>query len=84
MNRYQKTDDAIILLEIKAIVAKRPSYGYKRVTSMINRVRKKSGLKSYNKKRIYRIMDMNGLILKKSSGKRDHQKTGKIITLFQT
>jgi len=82
MNRYEKSDDASILVEIKKVVKKRPSYGYKRVTSMINRERKNLGLKTYNRKRIYRIMDINGLILKKSSAKRDHQKTGKIITLF--
>lgn len=82
MNRYKKSDDGAILLEIKKVIEKRPTYGYKRVTAMINRDRKSLGLKSYNRKRIYRIMDMNGLILKKSSVNRAHKKTGQIITLF--
>jgi len=82
MNRYQKSADDSILFEIKKVLKKRPSYGYKRVTAMINRERKALGLKTYNRKRVYRIMDMNGLILKRSSVKREHQKTGQIITLF--
>lgn len=82
MNRYIKSEDTAILFEIKKVIEKRPSYGYKRVTSMINRERKGLGLKIYNRKRIYRIMDMNGLIFKKSSTKREYQKTGRIITLF--
>lgn len=82
MNRYKKSDDDAILIEIKKVVEKRPSYGYKRVTAIINTDRRKLGLKAYNRKRIYRIMDMNGLILKKSNSARERQKTGKIITLF--
>ena len=82
MNRYKKSADDSILIEIKKVIERRPSYGYKRVTAIINTERRKEGLKTYNRKRIYRIMDMNGLIMKKSSVKREHQKTGKIITLF--
>ena len=82
MNRYIKSADDSILIEIKKVIEKRPSYGHKRVTAMINTERRKRGLETYNRKRIYRIMDMNELILKKSSVKREHQKTGKIITLF--
>lgn len=82
MNRYKKSSDDSILIEIKKVIKKRPSYGYKRVTAIINTERRKLNLKTYNRKRIYRIMDMNGLILKKSNVKREHEKTGKIITLF--
>jgi putative transposase len=82
MNRYKKSADDSILIEIKKVIERRPSYGYKRVTAIINTERRKEALKTYNRKRIYRIMDMNGLIMKKSSVKREHQKTGKIITLF--
>lgn len=82
MNRYKKSDDGDILLEIRKVIKQRPSYGYKRVTAMINKQRRTEGLKSYNRKRIYRIMDMNSLIFKKSKSIRDHEKTGKIITLF--
>ena len=43
----------MILKEIKEVVKVRPSYGYKRVTVLVNRARVLRGLKSLNKKRIY-------------------------------
>jgi len=81
MNRYKKEEDSKILDEIKSILKKRPTYGYKRVTAMINKKRKITTEMRVNKKRIYRVMDINGLLLKKEKVKRDHQKTGEIITL---
>lgn len=81
MKRYEKPQDAEILCEINDILKDRPTYGYKRITAMINRKRKKKGLDKLNKKRIYRIMDMNNLLLKKVSSRRDHESTGQIITL---
>ena len=48
---------------------------------MLNRERIKKGLEAYNKKRIYKVMDKNGLILKKRKFiHRDFKKTGEIIT----
>ena len=81
MKRYHKLDDDQVLSGVKKIIEARPSYGYKRVTAMLNKERRKEGLKTLNRKRIYRVMDMNGLIMKKGIPKRDHKKTGKIITL---
>lgn len=80
-NRYTKKEDEEVLEEIKAVIVMRPSYGYKRVTAMINKKRKKEEQDLYNKKRIYRVMDINGLLFKKTPSERDHKKTGKIITL---
>jgi putative transposase len=82
MKRYKKIEDKLLLEEIKKILAIRPSYGYKRVTAMINFERKKQLDKKINKKRVYRVMDMNGLILKKIPRLKREEKTGKIITLF--
>ena len=79
--RYTKRDDPLILEEIRAVLARRPTYGYKRVTAMINRVYESRGLKRLNKKRIYRIMDKGDLLFKKSK-KRRNLKTGKVITGF--
>lgn len=81
MNRYKKELDAEILVEIKIILKQRPSYGYKRVTAMINKKRRANGLSNLNKKRILRIMQINGLTLKGSVARTNHKKTGKIITL---
>ncbi len=81
MKRYKKKTDTIVLEEIKAILADRPSYGYKRVTALINRIRKANSLPVYSKKRVLRVMQINGLTLKHKNPRREHHKTGKIITL---
>ena len=79
--RYEKESDSEVLAEINVILKMRPSCGHKRVTAMINKKRKIEGLSRFNRKRIFRVMDINGLLLKKEVVLRDHQKTGKIITL---
>lgn len=81
MRRYKKKDDAYVLEQIQEVIKIRPSYGYKRVTAMINRKRRSLNLPIYNKKRIFRVMEINGLLFKKSPNLRDHKKTGEIITL---
>jgi putative transposase len=79
--RYLKSSDSEVLVEINIILKIRPSYGHKRVTAMINKKRKNLELPRFNRKRIYRVMELHGLLLKKEIVLRDHQKTGKIITL---
>ncbi|NBU22022.1 IS3 family transposase [bacterium] len=81
MKFYQKPQHDLVLSEIKEVLKQRPSYGYKRVTSLINRKRKENGLNPYNKKPILRVMLMYGLVLLKSMKSRDHQSTGKVMTL---
>jgi putative transposase len=78
---YTKQEDDGVLSEIKEQLALRPTYGYKRITAMINKKRRKNSLKPYNKKRILRIMQINGLVHPKSSVHRVHEGTGKIMTL---
>jgi putative transposase len=80
--RYKKTTDSDVLSQVKEVQEKRSTYGYKRVTAMINKSRQAKGLTKYNRKRIERIMSINGLLQVKESIERTHQKTGKIITLF--
>ena len=80
MGRYNKSADGSVLKEIKEVLKDRPSYGYKRVTVMLNRVRERMGLETLNKKRIYRVMDKNGLLLKKSGFITKEKRTGEIIT----
>lgn len=79
--RYKKESDSAVLVEINLIIEARPSYGHKRVTAMINKKRRREGLSKFNRKRIFRVMEMNGLLLKKETVLREHEKTGKIITL---
>lgn len=79
--RYKKTSDKDVLSEIQEILKMRPTYGYKRVTAMINKKRRSEGLKKYNKKRILRVMDINGLLQVKAPYQSSHEKSGEIITL---
>lgn len=79
---YKKAEDGEVLSEIEAMIKLRPTYGYKRVTAMVNKARALKGLKRLNKKRVLRIMQMNGLVYPKVSNMRTHEPTGKVMTLF--
>lgn len=81
MQYYKKFTDDEVLKEIKQVIKDRPTYGYKRVTAMINKNRSLLGKSRVNRKRIYRIMKIHGLILPKSQITRDHKPTGKVMTL---
>ena len=78
---YRKQDDGVVLSEINEILKIRSTYGYKRVTSMINKNRRKSGFNPYNKKRVLRVMQINGLTYPKPLTAREHIPTGKVMTL---
>ena len=55
---------------------------YKRVTALVNRILRGSHRKAINRKRVYRLMKMHGLILPKSGEKRmNHEGTGQVMTL---
>lgn len=82
MKNYRKKDDELLLPLIKNILYKRPTYGYKRVTAMVNHSLSESQQSKVNKKRVYRIMKINCLLLPKNQMQRvNHTGTGKIITL---
>ena len=82
MKSYLKNDDNILLPLIKKVLERRPSYGYKRVTTMVNHLLLEDLKEKVNRKRIYRIMRINGLLLPKSQILRtNHTGTGKIVTL---
>ena len=52
---YHKAQDAAVLPRIERLVAKRPTYGYRRITFVLNRELRAAGLSPVNHKRIYRI-----------------------------
>lgn len=79
---YHKPCDEELLPQIKTIIDARPTYGYKRVTALVNRIRRALDLPRVNRKRVYRVMKANGLMLPKAEITRDHKPTGKIMTLF--
>jgi putative transposase len=79
---FKKRDDEIYLPIIRQVVDNRPTYGYKRITILVNRILKSRGELTINRKRVYRLMRMSGLTLPKSSEKRaNHEGTGKVMTL---
>ena len=81
--KYQMTSDAEVLPQIRTLVDQRPTYGYRRIGALLNRIRKSSGLPAFNHKKVYRLMKQNNLLLTRHTGKpmpeRVHE--GKVITL---
>jgi hypothetical protein len=64
-----RPDDQWLLPLIRAIVDERASYGYRRVTALLNRQLQSEGRARVNHKRIYRIMRINHLLLVRHSGR---------------
>jgi transposase InsO family protein len=67
---YRKPEDALLLPTIRAIVDARPSYGYRRVTALVNRALRSRGEASVNAKRVLRILQANGLTLAPHTARR--------------
>lgn len=70
-----------MLKEILSVTKDRGTYGYPRVTALINRERKMQILKTWNRKRILRVMQINGLILTRYTVKPKRPHLGQVITL---
>jgi hypothetical protein len=77
INFYRKESDRELLQPIKSITKQRPEWPQWLQT--------KVGFKftSINKKRICRIMKLNGLVLPKAFILRRHNPTGKVMTIIQ-
>lgn len=80
---YKKKEDGLVLEEINQVLKRRKSYGYKRVTALVNKRRLEKGLSLFNKKRIYRVMKNSHLLLAKSQTRREGrgERTGRIVTM---
>lgn len=74
-------DDKFLLRLIKEIIDAKPTYGYRRVTVLLNRKLKSLERAGVNHKRIYRIMKENDLLLMRYGKKPTQTHDGKIITL---
>ena len=61
--RYHKAQDAGLVPILTALVAERPTYGYRRITALINRKLKEDGAAPVNHKRVYRLMQVHKLLL---------------------
>ena len=74
---YRRKDDAKVLAQVRSVTRKRATYGHRRVTVLVNRACETR----YNRKRIRRVMRMNGLQLppnRRRRGGRPH--TGRVAT----
>ncbi|WP_209428492.1 IS3 family transposase [Pararhodobacter sp. SW119] len=80
--RYHKAQDAALLPLIEQLVAERPTYGYRRITAVLNRQLRSKGLAPANHKRVYRIMKANNLLLaRKYTERPEHTHDGKVVVL---
>lgn len=60
--------EADLLAEIRAVIAKMPTYGYRRVHAVIRHGREAASLQPVNVKRVYRVMKVHGLLLNRHTG----------------
>jgi putative transposase len=80
-NVYKKARDEDLLKQIKELLETRPSYGYRRVAAYINRALKEDRCALVNHKRIYRLMKINRLLLRKPEHRPKRLHEGKPETL---
>lgn len=78
---YRKKEDKELLPYIRAITDKRSSYGYRRVTVLLNQQLSQEQQGRINHKRVYRIMKQNNLLLPAYGKKVTRTHDGRIITL---
>ena len=80
--RYHKAQDAAVVPLITALVAARPTYGYRRITALLNRQLQTQGAAPVNHKRVYRIMQAQNLLLARHHAERsDRTHNGKVVTM---
>lgn len=60
--------EAELVVEIKALIAGQPTYGYRRIHALLQRQRREQGIAAVNVKRVYRVMKAHGLLLERHTG----------------
>jgi putative transposase len=68
--RYQRQGDDELLAAIRQLTDARPTYGYRRITALLNRARRASGVEPINHKRVFRLMTQGQLLLQPHVGHR--------------
>ena len=76
---YKRKDDEKYLFLIRQITDNRPTYGYRRITALINRHMTQQGHTRINPKRIYRLLKIYGLLLPRYTGRPTQVHEGRII-----
>lgn len=68
--RYRRRGDDQLLATIRQLTDGRPTYGYRRITALLNRARRAAGDPPVNHKRIFRLMAAARLLLQPHVGYR--------------
>ena len=79
---YRKATDEALLPLIRRFVDERPTYGYRRITALVNRELATQSLPSANRKRVHRIMQRHALLLERHTGRREGRiHDGKVMVM---
>ena len=79
---YEKAGDPTLLVHIGEVIRNRPTYGYRRVTTLVRNRLLQEGHACVNHKRVYRLMKQHGLLLKRPSHRPKRAHDGKVETLL--
>ena len=76
------SQDEALLRRLRRHVDERPTYGYRRITALLRRELAAEGLPLVNHKKIYRLMQIHGLLLERHSGRRPGRvHDGKVVVM---
>jgi hypothetical protein len=79
---YRKAADEEFMPLIRRVIDERPTYGYRRVTALVNRLLAAEGKPTANHKRVFRILKRQGLLLQRHSGRRKGSlHDGKVVVM---
>lgn len=79
--RYARQGDGELLAAIRQLTDARPTYGYRRITALLNRARRAAGVPRVNHKRVFRLMAQARLLLQPHVGRRPiRAHEGRVIT----
>ncbi len=67
---YRKPEDAALLPLLRKLVDERPTYGYRRLAALLNRHLRSQDQPTVNRKRVLRILQVNGLTLERHTAQR--------------
>jgi transposase-like protein len=78
--RYKKAEHDYYLPLIRKITDERPTYGYRRVTALLNRDLMANGHPRINHKRVYRMLKIHGLLLGQYTARPARAHDGVVMT----
>jgi putative transposase len=79
---YRKANDEELLPVLRQLVDARPTYGYRRITALLNRKLAVEAKPAANHKRVFRIMKREGLLLARYTGRRKGRlHDGKVVVM---